>query len=94
MGEGEPAIRGSDGLSVEGHSELTFEAKRGPDGSPTTVKNAMFGFAPEYEIGKTTGSSNAFGQSSSPLIGCVRSLPSQPGFSASETARSRTPSSK
>jgi hypothetical protein len=57
------------GLSVEGHSELTFEAKRGPDGSPTTVKNAMFGFAPEYEIGKTTGSSNAFGLTFEPGYG-------------------------
>jgi hypothetical protein len=31
--------------------------------SPTTVKGAMFGFAPEYQVGKGSGSSSAFGLS-------------------------------
>lgn len=50
-------------LSVGGKTELTFEPLRGPDGGPTTMKNAMFGFAPEFTLGRTTGSSNAFGLS-------------------------------
>jgi hypothetical protein len=41
-------------------TEFTFEPARGADGAPTTVKNAMFGFAPEYQIGKASGNSTAF----------------------------------
>lgn len=33
----------------------------GPDGSATKIKNAMFGVAPEFEVGRTTGPSDAFG---------------------------------
>ena len=47
--------------SVGDTTEFTFEPARGGDGSPTTVKNAMFGFAPEYQIGKASGRSTAFG---------------------------------
>ncbi|MEU9378801.1 DUF1326 domain-containing protein [Streptomyces sp. NPDC048255] len=50
-------------LSVDGKTELEFEPLRGPDGGPTTMKNAMFGFSPEFTLGRTTGSSNAFGLS-------------------------------
>jgi hypothetical protein len=50
-------------VTVSGKSEFTFEPFTGPDGSPTTVRGAMFGFAPEYKIGKTTGKSDAFGLS-------------------------------
>ncbi|MDQ0787763.1 DUF1326 domain-containing protein [Streptomyces sp. B3I8] len=57
------------GLSVEGHTQLTYEPLRGADGTPTTVTNAMFGFAPEYGIGKATGSSDAFGLSYEPSYG-------------------------
>jgi len=49
--------------SVAGKAEFSFEPFTGGDGSPTTVRNAMFGFAPEYQIGKGSGSSNAFGMS-------------------------------
>jgi hypothetical protein len=56
-------------LSVEGHSELEFEAARGADGTPTTVKNAMFGFAPEFQVGRTSGRSSAFGLSFEPSYG-------------------------
>lgn len=56
-------------LSVAGKTDLTFEALRGPDGNPTTMKNAMFGFAPEFTLGRTTGSSNAFGLSFSGAYG-------------------------
>lgn len=47
--------------SVAGESEFRFEPYRGPDGTPTTIRNAAWGFAPEYQIGKATGRTNAFG---------------------------------
>jgi hypothetical protein len=49
------------GLKVEGRTELAYEPLTGPDGSPTTVKNALFGFSPEFGVGTTTGQSDAFG---------------------------------
>lgn len=49
--------------SVAGKSEFTFEPFTGPDGSKTTVRGAMFAFAPEYALGKTTTKSDAFGLS-------------------------------
>lgn len=49
--------------SVEGKTEFSFEPFTGADGSPTSVSNAMFGFAPTYTIGKGSGQSNAFGLS-------------------------------
>lgn len=58
-------------LSVNGKTQLEFEPLRGPDGGPTTVKNAMFGFAPEFTIGTTAGSSQAFGMSFEPAYGEV-----------------------
>ncbi|MEW2081029.1 DUF1326 domain-containing protein [Streptomyces sp. NPDC005283] len=54
---------GSPGLKVEGRTELSYEPLTGPDGSSTKIKNAMFGFASEFEVGRTTGRSNAFGLS-------------------------------
>jgi hypothetical protein len=48
--------------SVEGQGDLTFEPLVGPDGStPTTVSNAMFGFAPTFRLGKASGQATAFG---------------------------------
>ena len=47
--------------SVTGHLNVGFEALPGPDGGVTTVKNAMFGFAPEFLIGKGSGGSDLFG---------------------------------
>jgi len=40
-----------------GESNFTFEPLEGPPGSGTqaTVKNAMFGFAPEFRIGRAPG---------------------------------------
>lgn len=58
-------------LSVDGKTQLEFEPLRGPDGGPTTVKNALFGFAPEFTIGTTTGSSQAFGLTFEPAYGEV-----------------------
>jgi hypothetical protein len=48
--------------SISG-SSFTFEGFPGPEGSgaETTVKNAMFGFAPEFRVGKTSGSQSAMG---------------------------------
>lgn len=40
---------------------LTFEPLTGPDGGVTTIKNALYGFAPEYQIGKGAGRSDIFG---------------------------------
>lgn len=56
-------------LTVDGRSEIQFEPALGLDGSPTTVKNAMFGFAPEFKIGRTTGRSEAFGLAFEPAYG-------------------------
>lgn len=48
--------------TVEGKGELNIEPLVGPDGSSTTtIRNAMFGFAPEYTIGKGSGQATAFG---------------------------------
>ncbi|WP_354254045.1 DUF1326 domain-containing protein [Arthrobacter sp. UYEF21] len=41
--------------SVAGHAQFTFELLPGPDGGVTTVKNAMYGFAPEFRIGEGPG---------------------------------------
>jgi hypothetical protein len=49
--------------SVGDQSELGFEPLIGPDGGPTTVRNAAFGFAPEFKIGRGAGRSEAFGMS-------------------------------
>jgi len=53
--------------SVGSSSEVTFEPLEGPDGSPTTVKGTMFGFAPEYRIGHGPGKSDRFGLSYEPV---------------------------
>ncbi|MET9430846.1 MULTISPECIES: DUF1326 domain-containing protein [unclassified Streptomyces] len=67
LGVERAAISLSDGdtprLEVEGKTRIGFEPLRGPDGTPTTMKNAMFGFAPEFTLGRTTGESDAFGLS-------------------------------
>jgi hypothetical protein len=52
-----------------GSSALGFMPLLGADGNPTTVKNAMFGFAPEYEIGKGSGSVTAGGISYDAIYG-------------------------
>ncbi|MFJ4781538.1 DUF1326 domain-containing protein [Streptomyces sp. NPDC088762] len=57
------------GANVAGHTQLTYEPLLGPDDTPTTVKNAMFGFAPEYGIGRTSGTSSAFGLDFEPAYG-------------------------
>jgi hypothetical protein len=46
-----------------GDTEVNFTAFRGGDGGVTTISNAMFGFAPTYTIGQSSGTSGAFGES-------------------------------
>jgi hypothetical protein len=60
IGEYQGMERGSVSLSgntfsVAGRGEATFEPFRGPDGSESTVSNAMFGFAPTFKIGTASG---------------------------------------
>jgi hypothetical protein len=45
-----------------GDSDLSFEAFRGADGSPTTASNAPFGFAPEFALGRSSGSVSILGE--------------------------------
>jgi hypothetical protein len=42
-------------VSAGDRGEATFEPFTGPDGSETTVSNAMFGFAPTFRIGRASG---------------------------------------
>jgi hypothetical protein len=51
----------ADGGSIGEMADYTWEPFHGADGSPTTVKNGAFGFAPEFAIGRTKGTSTAFG---------------------------------
>lgn len=44
-----------------GNASIDFEPLPGATGGNTTVKNAMFGFAPEFRIGKAPGHSDWFG---------------------------------
>lgn len=46
-----------------GDVEVNFTAFRGADGGVTTVSNAMFGFAPTFTIGRSSGTSGLFGES-------------------------------
>jgi hypothetical protein len=46
-----------------GDGSFSFEPLMGPDGNPTTMSNAAFGFAPMFEIGHAHGTVEAFGHS-------------------------------
>ncbi|MBX7443767.1 DUF1326 domain-containing protein [Arthrobacter sp. MAHUQ-56] len=48
--------------AVSDKAQVTFEPLPGPDGGATTMKNAMYGFAPEFRIGKGPGHVDLFGQ--------------------------------
>ncbi len=56
------------GVSV-GSSTVTYEPLRGQDGSPTTMSNASFGFAPVFEIGTAGGTMDVFGHSAAASYG-------------------------
>src|SRR5438552_9887256 len=53
----------SDSAISMGGSSATYEPLRGADGNVTTMKNAVLGFAPEFEIGKASGTIDVFGHS-------------------------------
>jgi hypothetical protein len=44
-----------------GDVSMSFEPLDGPAGGHTSVKNAMFGFAPEFRVGRAPGKSGWFG---------------------------------
>ena len=46
-----------------GQTEVNFTAFRGQDGNVTTARNAAFGFAPEFTLGKSSGRSGVLGES-------------------------------
>jgi hypothetical protein len=48
--------------SVSEIGDFQYEAFTGPDGSETKVASAMFGFAPEYTIGKASGRGDVLGK--------------------------------
>jgi hypothetical protein len=52
-----------------GKDSLEFAALMGVDGNPTTIKNAMLGFAPEYEVGHGKGSVTTGGIKVDPVYG-------------------------
>ncbi|MFY9587188.1 MAG: DUF1326 domain-containing protein [Actinomycetota bacterium] len=52
-----------------GKTSFTFHPLKGADGNPTTVKNAMLGFAPEYEVGTGSGTIDTAGISFEPIYG-------------------------
>jgi hypothetical protein len=62
MTRGRVTLDGKSG-SVAGIGDFQFEPLTGPDGSPTTVKGAMFAFAPEFTVGRGSGSGTIFGES-------------------------------
>ena len=49
--------------SIAGVADFRTELARGPDGEPTTLSNAMFGFGPVLKVGKASGRLNVFGSS-------------------------------
>lgn len=55
------AVAYSDTGGSIGGMSFSYEPLRGQDGNPTTMKNAVFGFAPEFEIGTTKGHLEVFG---------------------------------
>ena len=43
--------------------DLSIDVAKGGDGTPTTVKNAMFGFAQEFKVGRSSGKAEVLGRS-------------------------------
>lgn len=60
---------GKNAKAAIGKTSIVFEPLLGADGNPTTIKNAMLGFAPEYEIGKGTGAVDNAGIAFEPIYG-------------------------
>ena len=49
------------GASIAGVGEFKYDGILGADGEPTVSRNAMFGFAPEFRLGRSSGSYEVFG---------------------------------
>lgn len=60
---------GKEPSATIGKRTVGFSPLLGGDGKPTVVRNAMFGFAPEYEIGKGSGTVEAAGISFESVYG-------------------------
>jgi hypothetical protein len=54
---------GEEPSATVGDTNVTFEAYRDPDGNVTTARNAPVGLAPEFRLGKSSGSAQVLGQS-------------------------------
>ncbi len=54
---------GEEPSAVIGQTQVNFTAYRGQDGNVTTARNAAFGFAPEFTLGKSSGRSGVLGES-------------------------------
>jgi len=52
-----------------GSTSFVFHPLHGPDGGPTRIKNAMLGFAPEYDVGTGEGTIDTAGISFEPVYG-------------------------
>jgi hypothetical protein len=66
LGAERAAIGFSDGeepSATVGDIQVNFTAFRGEDGNVTTARNAPFGFAPEFTLGKSSGRSGVLGES-------------------------------
>jgi len=48
--------------SVGGVGDLSIEPATGVDGGPTTISNAMFGFAPLFTVGRSSGQADILGK--------------------------------
>jgi hypothetical protein len=46
---------------VAGAGEFTYDQFMGPDGNPTVERSAPFGFAPEYRVGRSSGTITPLG---------------------------------
>jgi hypothetical protein len=60
---------GDEPSATIGDVDVNFTAFRGGDGGLTTVSNAMFGFAPVFTIGQSSGTSKIFGEPFDPNYG-------------------------
>ena len=60
---------GKEPSATIGKSSVGFSPLADAEGNPTVIRNAMFGFAPEYEIGQGSGSVNAVGISFESVYG-------------------------
>lgn len=60
---------GAEAKGTIGSGSLGFSPLLGQDGKPTTIKNAMLGFAPEYEVGRGSGKVDAGGISFEAVYG-------------------------